>query len=313
VCGAPAVVYLRFARRALCSKHFSEFVVSRVESMLRRAGLLREGVRILAAVSGGKDSSTMLDVMASLSRKHGFVVYALHIYLGLGEYSDHLLEATRALADKLGVPLIVVDVREILEGDGVPVFAKKVRRPECSVCGLTKRYIMNAVALELGVDAVATGHNADDAIAYLLKAFINQELEQLSKWLPYIPSSGSAVARVRPLYEVYEKHTLLYALLSSIPFTHEECPFRPRRSMEDVIKEMINRLEEQHPGIKVSFLRKFSRRTKVPSEGPAACRICGMPSQGDVCSFCRLTEKVYGEPLGPRARSYVKMLVARKR
>ena len=307
ICGAPAVVYLRYARMALCREHFREHLLRRVEGVLRRAGLLRRGARIVTAVSGGKDSSTLLDLLAELSRRYGLQVYPLHIDLGIGEYSAHLRRAVERLVSRLGLPLILVEVRRVLRGDGVPEFARRAGRPTCSVCGMVKRYVMNAAAEALGADAIATGHNADDAIAYIVKAFIGRDEEQMAKWLPYTPPSGGAVARVRPLYEVYERYALLYAIVNRIPFTHEECPYRARNSMEDTIKEMFNRLEEQHPGLKIGFLRRFSKRRGAGGvPGPVnRCRICGAPSQGEVCSFCRLTERVYGEPLGPEMKRAV--------
>ncbi len=308
VCGQPAVVYQRSTGKTLCIRHFQEHVLSKIESILRRARIQRS-TRILLAVSGGKDSATLLDAMSKISRRHGLELFALHIYLGLGEYSEKLLHVVKEHAARVGVPLIVADVRLFLKGDGIPEFAKKAKRPTCSVCGLVKRYVMNVVARELGASYIATGHNADDAIAYIFKSFMAQDMLQMAKWLPVTRPTSTAAGRLRPLYEVYEKETLLYAIVTGTPFLHEECPHRPRASIEDRIKELMNKLEEEHPGLKISFLRRYVRNIDEPREEPKKCKICGMPSAGETCGYCKLTMKVYGEPLGPKTVETIKKLI----
>lgn len=108
---------------------------------------------------------------------------------------------------------------------------------------------------------------------------------------------------------MYERETLLYAILSKIPFVHEECPFRPERPIEEINKDYLNRLEERAPGSKLRLLRKFASMvssSEATTGGVLACSHCGMPSQSGVCSFCRLTSKAYGEPMGSQAINAIK-------
>ncbi|ABM79969.1 TIGR00269 family protein [Hyperthermus butylicus] len=316
LCGEPAAAELRYARLRLCKKHFIEFINRKVERTLRRVGALRKGVKILVAISGGKDSAVTLAALSDLAKKYGIEVYAIHLRLGFGEFSAKVEERVRSLCNMLGIPCIVVDVAEAV-GDPVHILARKARRPACSVCGLVKRYFLNASAIELGADYVALGHNADDIIAYSIKAFLNQDLEALAKFGPVTTSIDDlAVARLRPLYEVYEKEDVLYAILRGLPVVFDKCPFRPEAPMEDTIKEMINKLEDKHPGIKISFLRRLEKRIKLYGElagsaKPGRCKYCGLISQGDECSFCRLTRRIYGEPRGPKVREYLKQVIQR--
>ncbi len=313
-CDNPAIVEIRYTRLRLCKQHFTEFVERKVERILRRVGALRRDSVIVAAVSGGKDSSTMLAILSKLSRQYGFKLIGVHIVLGLREYSKESLEKVQQLCSRHGMPCIIVELKKLI-GLSVYELARRAKRPVCSVCGLVKRYILNAVAVELSADYVALGHNTDDIVAYSIKSFINQDLEQLAKFGPATETVRDlAIGRLRPLYEVYEKESLLYALVNELPVVLNECPFRPERPIEDRIKEFMNRLEEEHPGIKLSFIRRLEKRIEtyralVREKEYRKCKYCGLVSAGEVCSFCKLTKKVSGEPLGPHVRLEIRNLV----
>lgn len=312
VCGRPAVICYRDSRRCLCAEHFLEHVESKVRRTVERYRLIRPGYRVLAAVSGGKDSATMLGVLSRLAGEIGFELIAFHIDLGIGEYSVKSRRAAVELARQLGVPLVVASVRELL-GVGVPELARMARRPTCSVCGMVKRYLTNAAAVEAGADAVALGHNADDMAVYALKSFLTQDLEAIGKLGPKTETiPGLAVGRIRPLYTVTEKESFLYAYLRRLPFLHEECPHVSNRQTEIILKEEVARLEDRKPGLRLQLLSKLARRAgdypRPPGEA-RACRVCGLIAWGEECSFCRLTRRTLGEPMGARAREYLRSLL----
>jgi len=312
VCGAEAVAYVPYARRYLCAKHFSEFIESKVERAVERFKMVKRGDRILAALSGGKDSSTMVYILSKLSEKMGFELTALHIDLGIPSYSEHARRAAEEVAKYAGVELVVFDMRKVL-GVGVPELAKRIGRPYCSVCGTVKRYIINAAAVELGANAVALGHNADDMAVYALKAFADQDLRTLAKMGPKTEGVEGGVARIRPLYTVYEKEAFIYAYVNGIPFLREECPLAPRRHMLLSLKEFVNKLEDESPSFKLGLLSKLSKnlefyRKAVEEEKTQTCRLCGLMSSGDVCSFCKITSKALGEAMGPAVRSHFRTL-----
>ena len=314
VCGAPAAVHLPYARLSLCPRHFQEYIERKVRRVLERVGALRPGARLLAAVSGGKDSAAMLHALARVAVPAGVEVLGLHIVLGFGPYSERSRDAAVEACRKLGIPCIVVSVEELV---GMPVheLARRLRRPTCSVCGVVKRYIINAAAVEYKADYIAMGHNADDIIAYSVKEFLSQNLEALAKLGPATETvEGVAVGRLRPLYEVYEREALLYAMLTGTPFLHDECPYRPRAPIEQRVKEFMNRLEEEHPGVKIGFIRRLEKRLTLYKSlagdaRPGRCSVCGLAAAGGECSFCRLTRRATGEPKGPRVRQKLRELI----
>ncbi|MCE4624888.1 MAG: adenine nucleotide alpha hydrolase family protein [Desulfurococcales archaeon] len=313
ICGKPAIAYVPYQRRYYCAEHFADHVLSKVRRTLRKYRLVGGGDRVLAAVSGGKDSAVLLDVLARLKREFGYQLAALHIDLGIGEYSVESRRAVESLVRDLGVPLIVFPVKEAL-GYSIPEMAMRLRRPACSVCGMVKRYIYNAFGVE-GRAKVATGHNADDIMSFALKGFITQDLSSIPKLAPRTPGiEGLAAERIRPLYSVYEKESYLYALVRGLPHYHQECPHARLTSLEFRIKEMINRLEEERPGLKLGFLSKHAKNAnQYPRERwePSPCSSCGLLSSGGECSFCRTTRRLRGEPLGRSVREYARAQLER--
>ena len=311
VCGRRAVIKIYYARTALCREHFIQFYERRVERAMTKYGLVGKGWRVLVAVSGGKDSVSLLHVLKRLSDKMGFEVLALHIDLGIGEFSSRALSITEGLCRELSLPLIIFRVRDVL-GIGVPELAKLARRPPCSVCGMVKRYVINAVAVEVGADVVATGHNLDDLAANALKEFLNQNLRGVGKLGPKTESiSGIAVGRVRPLYDTPEREDLAYALVNKLPFVRTRCPYVAEGSIERYLKRYLNELDALFPGVKVSFMRRLASNLSIyySEEGVRKCRYCGLISSGDVCTYCKVTARGLGGPAGPKTREYIKLLV----
>ncbi len=310
-CGREAVVEIPYARLRLCRDHFLSFIRGKVERVIREYGMIGPGDRVLAAVSGGKDSASLAGILADLRGVLGFKLALIHLDLGIPGYSVESREKSVELAEALGVPYAVVSVSDLL-GMGVPDIARRLRRKPCSVCGLVKRYILNAAAIEWGATRLATGHNADDIAAYALKAFLLQRLEDIPRQYPVSPTlEGLAVSRIKPLYTVYERESYLYALLRGLPHTLRECPHARMDTLEFRLKELLGRLEEDFPSIKLQFLRGLARRRSdypVEPGEPVPCRYCGLISYGGECGFCRLTRRLSGEPLGLRVRGLLREL-----
>jgi benzaldehyde dehydrogenase (NAD) len=101
------------------------------------------------AVSGGKDSLALWDVLL----KMGYKADALYVNLGIGGYSEvshaKVVKFSETVADPHGAVLHVHTVEQAA-GAGIRELAMLIHRPTCSTCGTIKRYQFNRVALELG-------------------------------------------------------------------------------------------------------------------------------------------------------------------
>jgi len=291
-CRQPAAIELRRHNAAFCAPDFLDFFRNQVREAIRRHRMFTHDERILVAVSGGKDSLALWDVLLD----EGYTATGLHLDLGIDEYSAESRAKCEAFAARRGAPLVIRRVADEV-GAPVPAIRQVTRRPACSGCGLSKRYLMNRTALELGHPVVATGHNLDDEAATLFGSVLHWRTEALPRQSPALPSTHpKLVRRVKPLYRLSERENAAYAFLRGIDYIVEECPFA-QGATSIAHKEVLNRLEQTSPGAKHNFLFGFLDRARPAFErlddvALAECVHCGQVTTGTVCAFCKLADQV---------------------
>ncbi|MEJ7556161.1 MAG: TIGR00269 family protein [Aquificaceae bacterium] len=289
-CGQKAVVYLPQHRLSLCKEHYIEWYLKRVESTIREFKMFGKDDRVLVAVSGGKDSLSLWDALCRL----GYTADGLYIDLGIGEYSQKSKKACENFAQKKGLRLHVLELKK--EIASIPEIKEVERnRPACSFCGLLKRYYMNRFAREGGYKVIATGHNLDDESATLLSNVLSWNMGYLSRQFPVLLEGEGFVRKVKPLVKFTEKENALYAFLSGIEYVEEECPFSEGASSIEY-KKTLAQMEEKSPGTKLRFYMDFLRRLhpilQTQEVELRPCKVCGEPTTAEVCSVCRLKERV---------------------
>jgi tRNA-5-methyluridine54 2-sulfurtransferase len=300
-CGALAVINMPQHRLKLCAEHYLEWVPSMVQRAIEKYRMFTRDERVLVAVSGGKDSLTLWDILIRL----GYHTEALYINLGImaEDYSDVSQQRVESFAAQNGnLALHVVNVRETY-GQAIPDIARTRRarggRHICSACGLVKRHIMNQMARDGGYAAIATGHNVDDEAAVLVQNTLHWQSSYLRRQAPVLPEAHHGLARkVKPLCHLYERETAAYAFVRGIEFAELECPYAVGAKTL-FYKELLNQLEHRSAGTKLSFYTSFlqAKEEGLFSAEEAeevtfgACRRCGQPTTaGDLCAFCRLWE-----------------------
>ena len=291
-CGGAAVLELRRHNAAFCGPDFQDFFRNQVREAIRRHRMFTADETVLVAVSGGKDSLALWDVLLA----EGYRTTGLYLDLGIFDYSVESRARCEAFAAARGARLIVRRVEDEV-GAPVPVIKQVTRRPPCSGCGLSKRYLMNRVALEEGMPVVATGHNLDDEAATLFGSVMHWQTDALPRQSPALPSTHPRlVRRVKPLYRLSERETAAYAFLRRIDYIVEECPFAAGAT-SIAHKEILNRMEDASPGAKHNFLFGFLDRARPAFERAEAvelreCARCGQVTTGTLCAFCKLADQV---------------------
>jgi uncharacterized protein (TIGR00269 family) len=290
-CRAKAEVHIRQHNSAFCRGCFIFYVQRQVQRAIEKERMFGFHEEILVAVSGGKDSLALWDVLQVL----GYRTAGLHLALGIGEYSKVSTAATEAFACARGLRLITVRLED--EGQAIPALSAFTNRPACAACGTTKRHYFDRIAYEQGFAVLATGHNLDDEAARLLGNVLRWQVQYLAKQHPALESTHERFARkVKPLFRVSEYETAVYAFFRGIDYVVDECP-NAAGATQLVYKDVLNRLEDTMPGTKLSFVQEFLRNGRqafaTSVEGPPqTCEHCGMPSFGTSCSFCSLQREV---------------------
>lgn len=297
VCRQPAVIDVRRHNAAFCAGCFTKHCQDQVTRAIESYEMLRPADRVLVAVSGGKDSLALWDLLLRL----GYQADGLYLGLGIGAYSDQSKECARAFAGARSAHLVEVD----LPGDygyDIPSGSAAARRAPCSACGLSKRHLFNQAALDGGYDVIATGHNLDDEAAVLFGNVLRWDVAFLGRQHPVLPAEGGFVRKVKPLVRLGEREMAAYCVLHDIDYIVEECPMA-EGNRHIGYKTALNEIEDRSPGTKAAFLFGFLDRVAplvapvaaAEREGLHPCPGCGSPTVSEVCAFCKLVERAGGQ------------------
>ncbi|MGH7164320.1 MAG: ATP-binding protein [Nitrospiraceae bacterium] len=297
-CRTKAVIGLPRHNAAFCKPCFNEFVRDQVARAIKSERMFGPKDHILVAVSGGKDSLALWDILLKL----GYRADGLYVDLGIAGYSEQSQEKVEQFAEttaKLHQATLLIHTVQEEQGAGIRELADLVNRPTCSACGTIKRYQFNRAAVDHDYDAMATGHNLDDEAARLLGNVLHWQEEYLDKQGPSLPASVEGFAKkVKPLYRLAERELAAYAVLNRIDYIVEECPMAKGSKML-LYKDVLNRLEIESPGTKQSFYWGFLEKQANTQPRPASmaekdqatlhpCSICHQPTTAEICSYCRM-------------------------
>ena len=293
VCKGPAVIDLPRHNAHFCAEHLQQLCRRQMAKAIDDFDMLSADDKILVAVSGGKDSLAVWDMLVEA----GYKADGLYIGLGIGQYSTDSGGYVQRFAEQRGLTLQVIDLRDD-HGYDVPTASRATGRVPCSACGLSKRRLFDRAALEGGYDVVVTGHNLDDEAAVLFGNTLRWDIEYLARQLPVLPAANGFPRKVKPLIRLTEREMAAWCLVRGIDYVVEECPIAAGNK-HLAYKESLNAIEARSPGAKSAFYLGFLDRMAPLLAGSSAaaaghlncCERCGEPTTGDTCAFCRLVEK----------------------
>lgn len=214
--------------------------------------LIRAGDRIAVAVSGGKDSYTMLLLLEELRRRApvSFEIVAVTVDSGYSGFRSDIIEA---FVRSQGISCHI-------EKTGHFEIISEKRRPGssyCSICARLKRGVLYGAAARLGCNKLALGHHSDDFIeTLLLNQFFVGSLKAMSASM--LADNGETTV-IRPLVYAAEADIIRFSREAALPVVCCCCPVcgtadLQRKKMKNLLKE----LEKDIPHIKNSMLKALS-------------------------------------------------------
>jgi uncharacterized protein (TIGR00269 family) len=257
--------------------------------------MLNYGEKILLMVSGGKDSLAMLRIMNNITRSHASEIIAATIDEGIRGYREDAVEIAEDACSALGIPHHIFSFKSLFGYSMDEIELLKDAESSCSICGILRRRAMDLIAQKLDVHVVATAHNLDDIAQTFLINLLNNDVKRLPWNLPlHNETKLFSQRRIKPLAELYEEEVAVYSFLNKERFQKVSCPYM-HEGIRSEIRDTMNVLEKNHPGIKYSF---FNSAVNVPSfmEMPKMegrrCEGCGYPTFSKKCSVCTTLDKL---------------------
>lgn len=291
-CSGKSIIRLKYVGLNLCRSCFVKYFEKRVRKTISEKKMLDNAKCIAVAISGGKDSVTVLHILNKLVKNKK--IFAIYIDGGIKGYDDKLLKNAEKACKDNRIKLYVFRFKK--EFSHTIDDLAKLRPGTCN-CGVFRRYLLNKKSRELGADRIATGHNLDDEVESILMNFIRGDANRIARGAG-TTKSDKFIPRIKPLERCPEDEVGLYAklLYPKMDFSLK-CPYR-KIVLRNDIKKMIDILEKNHPGIKFQLfesnkkIREILRKSITTDEPPKNCKKCGEITSADVCQACTLKEEI---------------------
>jgi len=306
LCKRRDAVYMRpYSGEKLCAKCFCASIESKVRATIAKYEMLQPNDKIMVAVSGGKDSVSLLQVLAKIEKDYPKAsVCAVTVDEGIRGYRDEALKFAVENCRRLGVEHNVISFKDLFKvklDELVKLIQEKTQAEggltPCAYCGVLRRRALNLAARHAEVDKLATAHNLDDETQTILLNMLHGDALRIARVKPFITEThAKLVPRAKPLCEVPEREIAFYAYLRRIEFQGVPCPYASTAFRND-IRVMLNRMEEKHAGTKFTLFKSVERirpalEKMVKSAKLRDCWFCGEPTVGDVCKLCSMLREL---------------------
>ncbi len=228
--------------------------MQKILGYLRKAienyNMIDDGDKIAVALSGGKDSITLLMGLKALQRffPKKFELIAISINPGFEFFNSKFLKDT---CTKIGIEYFEMEshIKEI-------VFDIRKEKSPCSLCANLRRGMLNSVAIEQGCNKLALGHNEDDVLETF---FLNMLYAgNLSTFAPVSYMDRSKITLIRPLIYAPEKEIKKFIKRNNIEIMPKNCPMDGVSKREDM-KEILYKLTVKIPNVRANLIGAIKR------------------------------------------------------
>src|SRR3989338_6829615 len=297
-CSEKPIVSLE-AGQKLCKGHFTEYFENKVFKTIRQFDLIGKEENLGVAVSGGKDSLTLLHILKKLSEQNPKIkLTAILINEGIEGYRNNTIATAKNFCNKHDIKLNVYSYEEEF---GMPLdnMLKTLDAKPCTLCGIFRRYLLNKKSKQLQFTKLATGHNLDDECQSILMNQFKNNIHLSARLGPKagIKENKGMVQRIKPLYLCSEKEVTIYAFINKLLDNLTECPY-VSESYRAQVRDMLNDFEAKFQGTKYAIVNSFleilpdlKNRFKDDDE-VSYCKKCKEPAAKDICNACKFVEKL---------------------
>jgi len=297
-CKKQATYSRKYSGENFCSECFSCSIFRKSARTISKYKMIKNNELVCVAVSGGKDSLVLLDILNKMSETHNFRIFAITIDEGIPGYRDEALDIVQNFCATLKIKHKVFSYKELF--DLTLEESLQLRNDEkpssCSICGIFRRRALDHAAKSINADVIATGHNLDDVLQTFLINTLSGDTSKIGWMDPDV--SSNKLRKIKPLSEIYESEIVFYAFTNDLPFQTEPCPHMDE-GIRTEIREFLNSLEANHSGIKNNMYNsvlKISQFTKKANyKEKQNCSVCGNECSGSICSVCKMIAHLTSE------------------
>jgi len=270
--------------------------------------MLRPQDKVIVALSGGKDSITLLYNLMKIQERtyRSETLIALIIDEGIKDYSQNNIKLAKRFCKKYNINYEIISFKEKLGKTLDEIIQIKKQsgnyKYACNYCATIKRRLLNEGARELGGTILAKGHNLTDMVETFLMNILYKRFHLISNQFLFKQKDPKKkkilVKKITPLMRIPEDEILIYVNMKKFHYYPAICPYREKDPI--IRKRVLNFIKESKiysPEIEFNLFKGFLELSRIlhktyNNNSCNSCKICGYPSGNkETCSYCNLIKE----------------------
>jgi uncharacterized protein (TIGR00269 family) len=303
------IIHRIYSGEKLCTTCFVNSIEKNISATISKYKMLKPQDKIVVAVSGGKDSLSLLYNINKIQKRkfRSKPIIALTIDEGITGYRNKSIECAKNFCKRYNIEHIVLNFKDIVGKTLDEIITIKKNDPDyqyaCNYCAVYRRRILNEGARELDADVLVMGHNLTDlAETYLMNVLFKRHQMIANQYLFKRESNEIRkcfVKKVTPLMKIPEEEIFLYSNLKKFDYFPSHCPYREQDPiLRKRVLEFIQKIKSLSPEIEFNLLKGFLEISEIlyhnfEKKSYNICKRCGYPcGRNDLCLYCRYIDNI---------------------
>ncbi|MHA2008661.1 MAG: ATP-binding protein [Promethearchaeota archaeon] len=302
-CDNQIVIQRRYSGENLCPKCFVENIEKIIYKTISKYKMLKPDDKIIVALSGGKDSFTLLYNLNKIQKSlySSEPVIALTIDEGIEDYREHSIKNAVEFCKKLGIKHKIISFKERIGFTLDEIIKLKEnqsnKRYSCNYCAIVRRRLLNDGAKNLGGDVLAMGHNLTDIAETYLMNILYKRFPLIANQYPFkvenTKISQYYIKKISPLMRIPEEEIFLYVNIKKFNYYASHCSYREKEPiMRKRVLDFIQECKNYSPEIEFNLLNGFLELSatlynQIEAKSYQSCQLCGYPcGNSNTCTYC---------------------------
>ncbi|MFX1530844.1 MAG: TIGR00269 family protein [Promethearchaeota archaeon] len=308
-CDNSIVIERRYSGENLCPNCFEKNIEKTIYKTISKYGMLKSDDMIIVALSGGKDSFTLLYNLSMIQKNlyHPNKLIALTIDEGIKDYRENSIKNAIEICKELKIEHHIITFKEKVGLTLDEIIMKKKELSDykfaCNYCATIRRRLLNDGAKEFGGTILAMGHNLTDIAETYLMNILYKRFHLIANQYLYRKENSKLnqffIRKITPLMRIPEEEIFLYANIKKFNYYPSHCPYRERDPiLRKRVLNFIHECKKSSPEIEFNLLNGFlelsatlyNHNKKLEYH---TCQSCGYPcTNTSVCTFCSFLKEL---------------------
>ncbi|MHA2037202.1 MAG: ATP-binding protein [Promethearchaeota archaeon] len=307
-CHNSIVIQRKYSGEELCPTCFENNIEKIIFKTISKYKMLTSKDKIIVAVSGGKDSLSLLYNLNEIQKKRfqSEPVIALTIDEGIVDYRENSIERAKEFCRNHKIEHKTISFKERIGYTLDEIINMKKNLPDykyaCNYCATLRRRLLNDEAKELGGTILAMGHNLTDIAETYLMNILYKRLHLIANQYPFKKDNPKInqffIKRITPLMRIPEEEIFLYANIKKIQYYPSHCSYREKDPIvRKRVLEFIQDCKKYSPEIEFNLLNGFLELSTILynqlEKGEYhTCQSCGYPcGNTQLCLYCHFIKE----------------------